>query len=60
MKTRHSKYSFALSIHLEFITKPWRLRRIPTKGVHKGMLGLNASPLSLIFYKNFITCTKEI
>ena len=24
------------------------------------MVGLNHPPLSLIFYKNFITCTKEI
>jgi len=30
MKTRHSKYSFALRIHSEVGIKPWRLRRIPT------------------------------
>jgi len=29
-----------------------------SKGVRKGGLGLNR--LSLIFYKNFITCTEEI
>jgi len=29
------------------------------KGVHKGGLGLNL-PLSLTFYKNFITCAKEM
>jgi len=30
MKTRHSKYSFAFSIHLDIRTKPLRQRRIPT------------------------------
>jgi len=31
-----------------------------TKGVRKGRFWGSTLPLSLIFYKNFITCTKEI
>jgi len=30
------------------------------KGVGKGGIGVKPTPLSLIFYKNFITCAKEI
>ena len=29
-------------------------------GVGKGGIGVKPTPLSLIFYKNFITCAKEI
>jgi len=37
MKSRHSKYSCALSIHSDVRTKTWRLRRIPTS-LHRCML----------------------
>ena len=37
MKTRHSKYSFAFSIHSDTRTKPKRLRRIPTS-LHRCLL----------------------
>ena len=37
MKTRHSKYSFALSINLDVRTKTLQLRRIPTS-LHRCIL----------------------
>jgi len=37
MKTRHSKYGLALSIHSDVRTKPQRLRRIPTS-LHRFIL----------------------
>jgi len=49
-----------MSVHREKVSKDKQGFIEKGKGVRKGEgLGLK-SPLSLIFYKNFITCAKDI
>jgi len=43
-----------------FVSINWEEQQVNTKGVRKGFFGVNPPPLSLIFYKIFITCAKEI